>query len=193
MNVRVTVSDADLAQAQSERGWTETRTRVATALFNSGLSAAQVACEIGGASRNAVIGKLHRAEAVDAGRTLPRGSNGKATGIRQRPQRVRPPPGARISQPRQFSADGPPPPHVDDESIPVEQRRSLAQLNDECCHWPVGDPIQPGFFFCGAVVHQPDRNRLRPYCPSHMRRARDYVRASRPRADVQRGVADAWR
>lgn len=191
MNARVTVPEADLAQAQREAGWTTTRIRVVAVLFNSGLSASQCACLIGGATRNAVIGIIHREGLGDQSRMLPRGSNGLATGQRQRPKRDRPAPAARISRPRQSKPGEPPPPHVQDAAISLEQRRSLVELTDNCCHWPVGDPSQPDFFFCGAVVTQPDRDRPRPYCPSHMRRAHDPARGSRARPGVHRGVGDA--
>src|SRR5262245_54048564 len=72
---------------------------------------------------------------------------------------------------------GPPPawvvnakPYVEtvdaDARIPRRQRRSLLELNDETCSWPVGDPRSSRFFFCGA---QPLRNR--PYCAEHSARA----------------------
>lgn len=180
MNIRATVTDAELMQAQRESGWTENRTRIAGLLYNSGLSATQVACLLGGITRNAVIGKVHRESLADAGRKLSPCSNGRAKGVRERP--IRPPRPARISM-RQFKSDEPPPPHIDDAAIPAEQRRGLLDLNDSCCHWPVGDPDQPDFFYCGAVVVQEAGERYRPYCPSHTRRAHDPARGRRRTAE----------
>lgn len=40
--------------------WTEERTAHAKRLWHDGLSASQIAAEVGGISRNAVIGKMHR-------------------------------------------------------------------------------------------------------------------------------------
>lgn len=200
MNARVTVPEAELALAQRESGWTETRTRVAFALFAAGKSDSQVACMIGGVTRNAVIGKRSRAgifvgtspQLLDRPRV--KGANGLRAGEpRAAPRPVR----AAVPRPKGLKASEPPLPHVDDAAISIEQRRSLAELTDDCCHWPVGDPMQPGFFFCGAVVSQPDPNRPRPYCPSHMRRAHDYARGpsrgASGRPEVHRGVGDAWR
>ncbi len=31
--------------------------------------------------------------------------------------------------------------------IPMEQRKTLLQLSEKTCHWPVGDPSTPDFFF----------------------------------------------
>jgi GcrA cell cycle regulator len=61
-------------------------------------------------------------------------------------------------------------PYVDDPGvdadIPHAQRRSLPQLNDRVCRWPVGDPGRPGFFFCGAP-----RSAGKPFCAAHCQRA----------------------
>ena len=48
--------------------------------------------------------------------------------------------------------------------IPVEQRKTLLELNEKTCHWPVGDPGSAEFFFCGGEAV----NDL-PYCAYHSR------------------------
>jgi GcrA cell cycle regulator len=40
------------------------------------------------------------------------------------------------------------------------------------CHWPIGDPKQSSFYFCGAVV-MPDQ----PYCPTHLKFAYSHLPA----------------
>jgi len=57
-------------------------------------------------------------------------------------------------------------PNIDDQKIPVTQRRSLMELTGDTCRWPVGEPTNPDFFFCGAGV----LSKL-PYCAGHYRRA----------------------
>src|SRR4029453_4317267 len=37
-----------------------------------------------------------------------------------------------------------------DNVVPMSQRLSLLELNEATCHWPVGDPSSPDFFFCGC-------------------------------------------
>jgi hypothetical protein len=32
----------------------------------------------------------------------------------------------------------------------MSQRLSLLELNEATCHWPIGDPSSPDFFFCGG-------------------------------------------
>ena len=48
--------------------------------------------------------------------------------------------------------------------IPVEQRKTLLQLTEKTCRWPVGDPGSADFFFCGGETV----NEL-PYCSYHSR------------------------
>lgn len=62
-----------------------------------------------------------------------------------------------------------------DENIPAAQRRTLHQLTDQTCRWPIGEPGTADFFFCGAPA---DLSKGQPYCPCHARRA------WRPRANI---------
>ena len=48
--------------------------------------------------------------------------------------------------------------------IPVEQRKTLLQLTEKTCRWPIGDPGSAEFFFCGGET----ANDL-PYCAYHSR------------------------
>ncbi len=57
-------------------------------------------------------------------------------------------------------------PQVAEMFIPVEQRLSLLQLNEQTCKWPIGDPLTADFYFCGQ--HSNDG---KPYCEFHSRRA----------------------
>ncbi|HEY9218643.1 MAG TPA: GcrA family cell cycle regulator, partial [Phenylobacterium sp.] len=41
-------------------GWTEERVEILKKLWQDGLSASQIAKQLGGVTRNAVIGKVHR-------------------------------------------------------------------------------------------------------------------------------------
>jgi GcrA cell cycle regulator len=47
------------------------------------------------------------------------------------------------------------------------------------CLWPIGDPRQPGFHFCGASAIEG-----KPYCPEHCARA--YI--SRPARSENRAA-----
>ena len=52
-----------------------------------------------------------------------------------------------------------PEPQMIENIIPIGQRCSLVELTDEKCHWPIGDPGQADFFFCGGKT-----NAGTPYC-----------------------------
>ncbi|WP_315742795.1 MULTISPECIES: GcrA family cell cycle regulator [unclassified Bradyrhizobium] len=169
----VKLSEVDLARARCEQGWTAHRLKVVQKLYNVGKSAAEIAALIGGVTRNAVIGKIHRAiekqadwinpdrsrqsraPKIDTARAAPRLR--KLAAARARP--TSPP-----DQQPQFAI----PTSILDKAIPGEHRKTLIQLDDTCCKWPVGNPGEPGFFFCGMA--KPDNGR--PYCSAHERRAK---------------------
>ena len=43
-----------------------------------------------------------------------------------------------------------PEPELIENIIPIGQRRTLLELNEDTCRWPIGDPGSPEFFFCGG-------------------------------------------
>jgi len=48
--------------------------------------------------------------------------------------------------------------------VPIVQRCTILELSEDKCHWPIGDPGQSDFFFCGGktIVGM-------PYCGHHAR------------------------
>src|SRR3984893_17462423 len=67
-------------------------------------------------------------------------------------------------------------PELIDNVIPLGQRRSLLELTEETCRWPIGDHGTADFFFCGG----PAITSL-PYSPSHSRIAYQPANARRDR------------
>lgn len=61
----------------------------------------------------------------------------------------------------------------------------LADLTFRCCRWPLGDPQQPDFRFCGEPRRQGS-----PYCDAHHGLA--YV-PRRQRTKQEADEAAAWR
>ena len=147
-----------MSPPSSRPGWTDPRIETLTALWRSGLSASQIARTLGGVTRNAVIGKLHRLGL--AGRETPR----PPRFIRAARTPTRPP------QPRQLPRR-PLPSRVDAPRAPEREvidsvgAFDLAVLAPRACRWPIGDPRAPGFGFCGAPAS------AGPYCEGHRRRA----------------------
>lgn len=62
-----------------------------------------------------------------------------------------------------------------DLEIPAGRRKTIRQLADRDCRWPVGDPRDPGFFFCGTLTVEGES-----YCSFHCRKA--YPATGRRRA-----------
>lgn len=143
--------------------WTDERVDVLKALYKDGLSASQIAAELGGITRNAVIGKCHR-----LGLT---GRQRRASATPKQPRVQRRASGFKRSGNLLLSiakVEPLPEPHIEDGAIPAEQRKTLLQLTPTCCRYPVGDPAAPEFFFCGAEAEAD-----RPYCAGHCARAFD--------------------
>ncbi|TBB57043.1 GcrA cell cycle regulator [Rhizobium ruizarguesonis] len=123
--------------------WTDERVARLKRLWAEGLSASQIAAHLGGVSRNAVVGKIHKLQLpgrAGAGRIVPRqtsASNFDKLLPRQ----------ARVV-------------------VPISKKLAVHQLTERVCHWPVGDPLTADFSFCGA-----DAPENSPYCVYHQRLA----------------------
>jgi len=135
--------------------WNDERIALLTRLWREGMSASQVARQLGNVSRSAVIGKVHRLGI--AGRdlpTLPRNLGG-------RPQKVARP--ASVTSRRLNEVRKPreprPAPYIVFEADPTA---TLITLSDHGCRWPIGDPDQAGFGFCGRM-----RSGRGSYCEGH--------------------------
>jgi len=147
--------------------WTNERIDELRRLWGQGQTASRIAELLGGITRNAVIGKAHRL-----------GLRGRPSPIRReegqqpisRPARTAP--AAAIAE--QLTREVPPPPVVEApaslpplpaEAPPVTAGK-ITRGSNRACSWPVGDPKQPGFHFCGEEAIPG-----RPYCASHCSQA----------------------
>ena len=169
--------------------WTEECIASMKLLFGDGLSASQIAEKLNRDfnalfSRNAVIGKLHRCGLRRAeGSILLRKPRPKREG----PKRHYKKRAVRWTPQTGIEPVKPPDTEIEiamthaDEDIPLKQRKSLWQLTEATCRWPVGDPGTEGFFFCGAESVQG-----MPYCVAHLRRAYQPGSVGRARAWVAR-------
>jgi GcrA cell cycle regulator len=139
--------------------WSDERVELLKKLWADGLSASQIAGELDGITRNAVIGKVHRLGLCTRIKSpsTPRVRKPRAHMLRTN-RIVR---GATASAPV-LKAE--PPEELVECDIPFGQRRTLLELDDDTCHWPVGDPATAEFFFCGGKP----LNGL-PYCNYHSR------------------------
>jgi len=137
-------------------GWTDERVELLKKLWLDGLSASQIAKQLGGVTRNAVIGKVHRLGL--SGRAAP---SQPARPTFKAPRAPRP---AHVPAPRRVEAPQPPaPPPV----FYVEEPGSatVLTLGAHMCKWPIGDPATDNFTFCGRRAGEG------PYCVEHARLA----------------------
>jgi GcrA cell cycle regulator len=139
-------------------GWTDERVTVLKKLWLEGLSASQIAKQLGGVTRNAVIGKVHRLGL--SGRATPSQPSRPAF----RPARPRPQaPVAAAPAPRR------PEPVVRPAALPVlapdlPGTATVLTLGAHMCKWPIGDPSGGDFSFCGRRTGADG-----PYCIEHAR------------------------
>jgi GcrA cell cycle regulator len=147
--------------------WTDERVETLKKLWSEGLSASTIAAELGGVTRNAVIGKVHRLGLAG------RAKSPASTAPRPRKPRSAHPHMLRVSRPsvhgntalaHAYEVEVEPEPELSDNVIPLGQRRTLLQLTEETCRWPIGDPGQADFFFCGGRTVAG-----LPYCAYHSR------------------------
>src|SRR5687768_10570325 len=128
--------------------WTDERVELLKKLWADGRSASQIAGELGGITRNAVIGKVHRL-----------GLSGRAkspSSAAQRPRKTRAPahvlraarPAMRGNTALAFAYDVGVEfePEPIENVIPIGQRRTILELSEETCRWPIGDPGAADFF-----------------------------------------------
>jgi GcrA cell cycle regulator len=139
-------------------GWTDERVELLKKLWQDGLSASQIAKQLGGVTRNAVIGKVHRLGL--SGRATP--SKPARTGVKA-PRPARPVTSA-PSAPRRISSEpvslhAPAPPVRYVEEAPGTA--TVLTLGAHMCKWPIGDPSQDNFTFCGRRAGDG------PYCHEH--------------------------
>jgi GcrA cell cycle regulator len=139
----------------SDTGWTDARVETLKTLWREGLSAAQIAGQLGGVTRNAVLGKIHRLGLSERAVTPRRGGQRPAS-VRQRSILRRPP--SRSKPAAAAAVDVPEP--VEGPGLAT----SVLELGAHVCRWPIGDPKAVDFSYCGRRTDEGG-----PYCPAHRR------------------------
>lgn len=141
--------------------WTDERVELLQRLWGQGYSASQIANQLQGVTRNAVIGKIHR------------------LGKRERSVAARARPAAYATSTRRLGASQARRTEQREGAVPwvsrpnrlfaITEEPGLATcvtLGSHMCKWPIGDPDESGFSFCGRPS-----DGERPYCQGHARLA----------------------
>jgi GcrA cell cycle regulator len=167
--------------------WTDERVELLKRLWGEGLSASQIARQLGGVTRNAVIGKVHRLKLSGRSKTVVTTNRSKKPGAGEEgAQRLRTATAAAgVQQARSrplvvgntalkpemlLSGDAVAEMRVAQEPnilvMPTSRKLSLVQLSEKTCRWPIGDPMLADFNFCGNECRDAS-----PYCAYHSRLA----------------------
>ena len=131
--------------------WTDEKVEKLRELWKKGHTASQIANALGDTTRNAVIGKAHRlslearAPSKSPGNTISRGEKSAKRG---------PAPTSRKAKFQSILLD---------KNFEPENPKSLENLTDETCKWPIGHPNEEKFYFCGR---KPEGEF--PYCKLHV-------------------------
>lgn len=170
--------------------WTDERVELLKKMWGEGQSASQIAKELGGVTRNAVIGKVHRlglsnrtggAAPAPKSDAKPKETAKAAAKPAPKPAPAPKPEPVPEAKPmsaarRQIIPAGQPlPPQPSANEISPEalakvseiekkaKKLTLMELTERTCKWPVGDPATDDFWFCGLPVQQG-----KPYCDAHV-------------------------
>jgi len=183
--------------------WTDERVETLKTMWAEGKSASQIAKELGGVTRNAVIGKVHRLglsnRAAPASKPAPKdkpAEKAAAPKTAAKPAAEAAPaaaaaPAAKPPVPLRkpiIKAGQPLPPQPSANEVSPEalanvkavektaKRLTLMELTERTCKWPVGDPATDDFWFCGHAVQTG-----KPYCEAHVAVAFQPMSARRDR------------
>jgi GcrA cell cycle regulator len=194
--------------------WTDERVEKLKELWGDGMSASQIAKALGGVTRNAVIGKVHRLGLSNRGATS--GGHAALDSTKKAVKPVKPsrPPKTAAEAPKKAAAEAPEaskpvpatartPPAIRDATqprapgLPTPEERAaratlveiekmarkldLMSLTERTCKWPIGDPTEESFHFCGlpSVAGK-------PYCEHHVAVAFQPMSARRDRSRASR-------
>jgi len=125
-------------------------------LWNSGKSATQIMFELGnGLSRNAILGRVMRLR--DSGIEM------KAAPVHVQKPRAPRPPRPPLKRDPIVVAD---PDTLEPIRLENGDYITVLTVSDRHCRWPIGDPQEADFRFCGHVPKPGS-----PYCPGHHRKA----------------------
>ena len=140
-------------------GWTDEMIEQLTQLWMSGLTTNEIAKELG-LSKNSVVGKVHRMN------------------LNSRPSPIKKKEEAQVEQsavqePKQVKSPKKTTPSLEHKPAkiavsPIDTKThsdtcvKLSDLNSHTCRWPIGDPKDENFCFCGKKVRAGQT-----YCDEH--------------------------
>lgn len=159
--------------------WTDERVTLLTQLWGNGKSASEIAEIIGNVTRNAVIGKAHRLGLSGRPSPIKKIAPSQATAVKveRRPaaakrREVKAP---KPEAPKSARVVMHPKAQIDDAPA---GGATILDLTERMCRWPIGDPRETSFRFCGRT-----RKEGMPYCTEHAAKA---YQPPKPRREEER-------
>ncbi|MDI1228856.1 MAG: GcrA family cell cycle regulator [bacterium] len=166
--------------------WTDERIALLKKMWKEGKSAAEIAKMLAkGVTRNAVIGKAHRMGL--SGRPSPikkpaaapkkeKEAAPKKEAVKEtRSSKSAPAPSAKLNPVMAKEVEELK--KIEKEVLPLNGGVPLIDLTERMCKWPIGDPKEDDFTFCGRGIRPGT-----PYCPDHAAMA--YQTSSRSRSPM---------
>ncbi len=192
--------------------WTDDRVEKLKELWGDGMSASRIAKALGGVTRNAVIGKVHRLGLSNRGtaaggqsasddtksvKKAAKPSRPAKTAVEPKQaatalQKAKPAPVVVRTKPAIRDATRPRAPGLPtaeeqaakatlSEIEKMARKLDLLSLTERTCKWPIGDPTEENFHFCGLPSAAG-----KPYCEQHVAVAFQPMSTRRDRARAGR-------
>ncbi|MFP4097400.1 MAG: GcrA family cell cycle regulator [Alphaproteobacteria bacterium] len=148
--------------------WTEERVSLLTKLWGEGHTAAEIAKQLGGVTRNAVIGKAHRLKLSNRVSPIQQNKKPANKNVERKTSKKS------VSSPNPSLGNA----RVETSALSSREKKkithnkkagdlySLMDLKPRMCRWPCGDPKHGDFGFCGDNA-MPGL----PYCEEHAKMA----------------------
>jgi GcrA cell cycle regulator len=143
-----------------QQSWPDKKLSLLKKLWSEGRSAVAIAKRLG-MSKSAVLGKVFRLR------------------LARPAQEPKPTPASSPVLRREGRKFGP-----ELQDVTIKRGKSLLELTNETCRWPIGDPAKESFHFCGEFGA--DLEQDIPYCERHRQRA--YTRPRPTEADRAQNV-----
>lgn len=143
--------------------WTDERISELTRLWDQGLSASEIGKTLG-VSKNAVVGKAHRLNLPARPSPIKRGGSAKprtSKPVIKTPDRI----GKMECRPA-VPTTSEVRTHEPRLARPALKKRAVVKSGNSACLWPIGDPGENDFHFCGEPAVSG-----KPYCQEHCARA----------------------
>ena len=117
--------------------WTQDKEEKLKELWKKGHTASQIAEILGDTTRNAVIGKAHRLK-LAARATSKKSQSQKKQVMDNSPKSEK-----YVGRKSRFKS------LLLDKNFEPENPKTLEQLDNDNCRWPIGQPDEENFYFCG--------------------------------------------